>query len=206
MSSRLPSEHQAVRLTTAARRQTSSTDAPRAARPGSRSAVGLHQARAPSSSSCVRDNFALHVHGVADLHRLLEDGVAHPAQGHDPLGVERQQARRRTRAPAGRGRSARRSGSPAAQSGSVCCGCQSPVRAANSRMSSSVIVARRESRSGRPTASASEVAREESAQLLAGGRRAHAALSRRKRFRIARRNSRAAWRCPSAEGWKPSAA
>ena len=34
---------------------------------------------------------------------------------------------------------------------------------------------------------------------------AHAALSR-KRFRIARRNSRAAWRWPSAEGWKPSSA
>jgi hypothetical protein len=35
---------------------------------------------------------------------------------------------------------------------------------------------------------------------------AHAALRRRKRFRIARRNSRAAWRWPSAEGWKPSSA
>jgi hypothetical protein len=32
------------------------------------------------------------VHGVADLHRLLEHGVADAAQRHDALGVERQQA------------------------------------------------------------------------------------------------------------------
>ena len=36
-------------------------------------------------------DFALDVQGVADLHRLLEDGVAHPAQRDDALGVERQQ-------------------------------------------------------------------------------------------------------------------
>ena len=74
-------------------RQTSSTFARTASRP----AWFTIRSRA-STSPCsgvellCAHNFTLDVHGVADLHRLLEHGVAHPAQGHDPIGVERQQA------------------------------------------------------------------------------------------------------------------
>ena len=86
MSRRLPSQHQTApdQLHVRAHREPPALVQRPASRASTRpcSVVELLRAR----------DLALDVHGVADLHRLLEDGVAHPAQRHDALGVERQQA------------------------------------------------------------------------------------------------------------------
>jgi hypothetical protein len=148
-------------------------------------------------------DLTFHVQGVTDLHRLLEDGVADPAQRDHPVGVQREETDSEgdheeavgdLLAEAG-------AGGPhgvdvlrvqvAGQPGEL-----EDVRLANGASGCREAVARGE---------LLEAAGEE-AGARGRCRRGHAARRMRRRCLSARRNSRAAARWPSSEGWKPSSA